>query len=161
MTDKEKKAEYDRKRRLLKKDEIALKKKLYTESPAGRAMQKRQREKRKDYHNEYCRKLDQREKEKIRRHKREGIFDQTKFCLVCENIKSILDFSNSTFYHDKRYHLCKDCESIHKKELGVSTRGTIQTIVKRSEYRLSRKDVAEHPYLIEANKYLIALKKLV
>jgi hypothetical protein len=55
-TDEEKKKikyEYDKKRRAELKDILKQKQKAYNESPAGRAMQKRHREKRKEFHKEY------------------------------------------------------------------------------------------------------------
>lgn len=50
------KAAYDRNYRNTEKRKATAK--AYNESPAGRAMQKRQREKKKQYHNEYCRQAD-------------------------------------------------------------------------------------------------------
>lgn len=47
------KYEYDKKRREELKDEIQKRQKAYNESPAGRAMQKRHRDKRKKQHAEY------------------------------------------------------------------------------------------------------------
>lgn len=47
------KAEYDKKRRAELKDILKAKQKAYNESPRGRAMQKRQREKRKELHAQY------------------------------------------------------------------------------------------------------------
>lgn len=47
------KADYDKKRRAELKDVIKAKQKAYNESPAGRAMQKRHREKRKEQHAAY------------------------------------------------------------------------------------------------------------
>jgi Ni,Fe-hydrogenase III large subunit len=52
---KEQKREYDRIYREKNKELIKKKKQVYNKSPAGRAMQKRSREKRRDYHLEYCR----------------------------------------------------------------------------------------------------------
>lgn len=49
------KQEYDKKRRNQLADVLKAKQKAYNESPAGRAMQKRQREKRKEFHKEYVR----------------------------------------------------------------------------------------------------------
>lgn len=163
MTDKEKKAEYDRLYRIRNKESIALKKKLYSESEAGRQMQKRQRVKNKisGYHNAFCRKPEQRAKEKINRHKRLGTFGKVKTCLICELEKPILDFQCYLVFPDKRNYLCRDCEQKQELELGIKTKNVIQAMVTRCDYRLSRKDVAKYPYLIEANKYLILLKKLV
>jgi len=159
MTAKEIKAEYDRQYRLKNKERLRAKKQAYCESEAGRLMQKKQREKRKEYHNEYCRKPEQRALEKVNRHKREGIFGKTKFCIVCEKTKPVLEFSGFLVYPDKRCHSCKECEAKHKKELGVTARSAIQAIVTLSDYKLTRRDIAKHPYLIESKKYLIYLNK--
>jgi len=162
MTDKEKKAEYDKIYRLKNKESIKIKKALFAKSEAGRLIQKRQREKRgQKYQNEYCKKPEQRQKERLRRYKRNGTLGVLKFCIVCESEKPILDFRGSRIYEDGRYHLCVGCELNHQKELGVTTKGIIQAIIVRCNYRLTRQDVAKHPYFIEANKYLITLKKLV
>jgi len=162
LTAKEKKAEYDRIYRIKNLEKINANKKAYNESQAGRLMQKKSREKRgQEKQNEYCKKPDQRQKERIRRYKINGTLGILKFCIVCESNKPILEFRGSRIYEDRRYHLCLSCESTHKKELGVTTKGIIQAIVTRCNYRLTRQDVAKHPYFIEANKYLITLKKLV
>ena len=47
------KADYDRQRRIDLADELKAKQKAYNESPAGRATQKRHRDKSKDYHKAY------------------------------------------------------------------------------------------------------------
>lgn len=52
---KEQKREYDRQYREKNKELLKKKKQAYCETPAGREMQKRSREKRKKYHLEYCR----------------------------------------------------------------------------------------------------------
>jgi hypothetical protein len=53
---KEEKAKYDRLYRIKNNEKIKNRNKKYNSSPAGRAMQKRNREKFKEYHLEYCRK---------------------------------------------------------------------------------------------------------
>ncbi|WP_374440526.1 hypothetical protein [Epilithonimonas sp.] len=156
---KEEKAEYDRKYREKNKEKIRLKKKLYNESEAGRQMQKRARGKRKEYHNEFCRRPEQRQKEKNRRYLKLGQ-NKLKNCLVCHLDKPIIEFKFGEIFHDKRYYLCKECEKKSFEETGLRTKGVIQAITTRCDYRLSRQDIAEHPYFIEANKYLISLKKL-
>lgn len=156
---KEAKAEYDRKYRERKKEEIRLKKKLYSESENGRAMQKRQRQKRKEYHNEYCRKPEQRQKEKHRRHFRLNQLEN-KFCIVCEKDKPKIEFTASRIYQDGRMYLCKKCDELHKKDFGITTKSVIQVIVTSCDYKLTREDVAKYPYFIEAKKYSIILNKL-
>lgn len=48
------KAEYDKKYREINSELIKNKTRIYNQSEAGRAMQKRSREKKKDYHKKYC-----------------------------------------------------------------------------------------------------------
>ena len=156
---REEKAEYDKKYRERKKEELRLKKKLYNQSENGRAMQKRQREKRKEYHLDYCRNPIQRQKEKLRRHIRENKLIP-KFCIVCSKTKPIIEFEAWDICEDGRSYICKDCEKEHKKVLGCSTKNVITAIVMRRYSNLTRSDVVKHPYLVEANKFLILLKKL-
>lgn len=156
---KQEKAEYDRKYRERKKEELRIKKQAYCQSPAGRAMQKRNRDKRKQQHNEYCRKPDQRAKEKHRRHKREGKL-KLKYCIVCDLSKPIIEFAAWDICKDGRSYLCKECEKKHKTEYGCSTKNVITAMVMRPYSNLTRKDIVEYPYLVEANKFLILLKKL-
>lgn len=158
---KEEKAEYDRQYRLKNKESIQLKKKLYNESTAGREMQKRARQKRKQegYHNAYCRKPEQRQKERARRHIRENKLG-SKLCIGCEETKQILEFEHWSISKDDRHYLCKECEKRHKIEFGCSTRNVITAMIMRPYTNLTRQDLIEHPYLIEANKFLILLKQL-
>lgn len=65
LSKKEEKRLYDIKYRRNNKESIAKKKQAYCETPEGRAMQKRARDKRKGYHLEYC------QTEKYREWKRE------------------------------------------------------------------------------------------
>lgn len=156
---KEEKREYDKLYREKNKEKIRLKKQIYNQSELGREMQKRSRENTKEYHNEYCKKPEQRLKEKLRRHKRENKI-HLKYCLGCEKEKQIIEFPQGDIFEDKRYYLCKECERISFEKTGLKTKGVIQAIHTRSKYKLTRQDIAKHPYLIEANKYLISLKNL-
>lgn len=156
---KEEKAQYDRQYRAKNKEKIRLRNIAYNESEAGRAMQKRAREKRKQYHVEYCRRPEQRAKEKARRHIRENKLSP-KYCIVCEKTKSIIEFSAWNISKDGRSYICRECEGRHKKELGCSTKNVLTAMVMRPYTNLSRYDLIEHPYLIEANKFLILLKQL-
>jgi len=162
--DKQQKAEYDKKYRERKKDEIRLKKKLYSESENGRAMQKRQRQKKKEsgYHNEYCRKPEQREKERKRRHIRENKTD-LKTCLLCNKQKQKIEFNSFPVFPDKRNYQCKGCEYKQQDELGLTTRNILQCIrsnLVKTKSNLKISDIVKYPYLIEANKYLLLLKQL-
>lgn len=162
LSKKELKAEYDRKYRLLNKEKLQQKKREYNKSKAGREMQKRQREKTKlsGYRNEYCKKPEQREKEKHRRHIRENkLID--KFCIVCDSTKKIIDFEFWDISPDNRSYICKECEKQHQELYGCKTRNVVTAMVMRPYTNLTRRDIIIHPYLIEANKYLILLKKLV
>lgn len=157
---KEEKREYDKLYRLKNKEKIKLKKQLYNLSESGRATQKRSREKRKDYHNEYCRNPEQVLKAKKRRHIRENK-TELKLCLCCEKNKPIIEFEFAEIFPDNRYYLCKDCEKKSFQLTGLTTKSVITAITTRSKYKLRRPDIAKHPYLIEANKYLISLKKII
>lgn len=64
LSKKEKKRLYDKEYRRKNKELIAKKKKAYNETSAGRKMQKRARDKRKDKHLEYCRQEDYRKNKK-------------------------------------------------------------------------------------------------
>lgn len=156
---KEEKAEYDKKYRAKNKEKIRLRNQAYNKSEAGRAMQKRAREKRKEYHVEYCRKPDQRVKEKLRRHIRENKL-RPKLCIVCNEIKPIIYFECWTISEDNRSYLCKECENKHRHIYGCSTRNVLTAMVARRYTNLTRQDLIKHPYLIEANKFLILLKQL-
>ena len=159
---KEEKRIYDIAYRAKNRELLKAKKKAFNETDAGRRTQKRAREKRKDYHNEYCRKPEQREKEKHRRHIRENKLG-FKVCLRCGIEKNILDFESYLCFPDGRLYHCKSCEENDKKELGITIRGTMQAIRMSSLKmggNLTRKDMAKHPYFIESYKYLILLKQL-
>lgn len=162
MTAKELKAEYDRNYRLLNKEKLQQKAREYNQSKAGREMQKRQRQKNKEsgYHNAFCRKPEQREKERQRRYIRLNQLEN-KFCIVCETNKPKIDFTASRIYEDGRMYLCKQCDKLHEKEFGVTTKSVIQVVVTGCDYKLSREDVAKYPYFIEAKKYSIILNKLI
>lgn len=166
MADEEKKkakAEYDRLYRLRNRERIKERNRIYNESEAGRAMQKRQRQKNKEsgYHNAFCRKPEQRQNEKKNRYKRRGILGLKKLCTGCSKDKFVMEFQSMRVFPDGRNYLCNDCEDYQQRELGVSTKGTIQLLVSTCDYRLSRYDFAKHPYLIESRKYLTTINKLL
>lgn len=153
------KAEYDRKYREENSLIIKAKKVIYNESPAGRATQKRARGKKKEYHNEYCRKPEQRTKDRYRRYKREGK-DKLKQCLTCLEQKPIIEFASGKIFQDGRYYLCKECDSKSSEETGLKTKRVINTICSISKNKLSRKEIAQNPYMIEAKKYILSIKNL-
>lgn len=153
------KAEYDRKYREENSDIIKAKKVIYNESPAGRATQKRARSKKKEYHNEYCRKPEQRTKERFRRYKREGK-DKLKECLICKENKPLIEFASGKIFEDGRYYLCKECDSKSYEETGFKSEEVINTICSASKYKLTRQEIAKNPYMVEAKKYLISIKNL-
>lgn len=62
---KNEKAEYDKKYREERKEIIRIKKQEYNKTPAGRATQKRNRDKLKDYHKQYCRQPEYCAKKKV------------------------------------------------------------------------------------------------
>lgn len=159
---KKAKAQYDRLYRLKNKERIKENKRQYNESEAGRAMQKRQRQKNKEngYHNAFCRKPEQREKERKNRYKRRGILGLKKHCIGCSKDKFVMEFQSMRVFPDGRNYLCNDCELEQKEKLGVSTKHAIQCIVSASDYKLSRQDVAKHPYFIDAKKYSLTLTRL-
>lgn len=162
---KKEKADYDKLYRDKNREALKEKARIYNLSEAGRETQKRLRVKRKQNgkHAEYCRKPDQRKKEKHRRHIHLGQLKE-KHCIGCDRNKPLIEFECYTVFPDKRLYLCKDCEKIHETELGCTTRGVMTAIVMRSRKMngmLTRRDIAKYPYLIEANKYLILLKQLV
>lgn len=155
------KAIYDSEYRSKNAEKLKASKADYAKSEAGRQMQKRQRLKNKlsGYHNEYCRRPEQREKERLRRHIRENKLGD-KFCIVCEKTKSILSFEHWSISPDNRSYLCKECEIEHQKEYGCKTKNVITAMVMRPYTNLTREDIVKHPYLVEANKFLILLKQL-
>jgi len=160
---KEEKREYDKEYRLKNKEMLRLKKSKYYQENKEQIYSKqkvlRDNDKARAKHAEYCRGSEQREKEKRRRYIREGK-TATKQCLECKEEKQVIDFEHWAICEDDRHYLCKTCEKKHQKELGCTTRGVVTAMVMRRYSNLTRRDVAKHPYLIEANKYLILLKQL-
>lgn len=159
---KAEKAEYDRRRREEKREELKIKNKLYNESPAGRATQKRARQKRKQYHNEYCRRSDQREKERLRNRKKYGL-TETKVCLCCGEEKQKIEFESFPVFPDKRLYMCRSCEEKDIQGLNITIREVLATIrasLVKTESTLKIKDIVIYPYLIEAHKYLLLLKRI-
>lgn len=157
---------YDIEYRLKNKDKLKKTKREYAKSTNGRNGQKRQREIRKasGYANEYNKKPEQREKERFRRYVRlygEDWRENIKKCIVCENEKHFLEFEHAPNFPDERIHLCKECEKWQQENWGCNTRNVITAMVMRDYSNLTREDVSQHPYLIEANKLLILLKKEV
>lgn len=112
-------------------------------------------------HVEYCRRPDQREKEKLRNRKKNGLTD-LKICLCCGLEKQKIEFEAYLIFPDKRLYMCKECEDKDLTELNITTREVLQTIrsnLVKTKSVLNIKDIARYPYLIEANKYLLLLKR--
>lgn len=171
LTDSEKKEikkKYDKEYRRKNKALIDKKKKEYYEKNK-KEIYKRNRKKldndeHRKKHAEYCRKPDQRKKEKINRYKRiygNDWKEQTKFCISCNQDKHIFNFESFPVFPDGRRHICDECETYQNEKYGYSTRLTMTAMVMRRYTNLTREDIAKKPYLIEANKYLIMLKQLV
>lgn len=85
-----------------------------------------------------------------------------KTCISCEISKRVKQFAYSSLASDNRMHLCMDCESHHIAEYGISTVYTVTAMhveYKRTGGTLTRKDIYGHPYLIEAYKFNLLLKR--
>lgn len=162
-TDKEKKAlkaEYDKEYRKKNYEKLKIKKQKYNQTPEGRAAQKRNREKRKDYHNAYWRKRDQRDKELIRRNKRlygKDVYERQRVCVVCNQEKSLIEFRYSKLAPEERMYLCLKCEAEQNKLYHIRTTEIIN--IMRNKSTLSTKELLKHPELIEAKKMAIALTR--
>lgn len=160
---KEEKREYDKKYRDRNKELLKAKKRKYwhenKEAIKAKRRVRRDNDEARKRHAEYCRHPEQRHKEKIRRYIREGKTG-VKTCLKCQKSKGIMNFECWLIMPEKRHYLCKECEKQDYNELGISTRYVITAMVNRRYTRLKRKDIGNNPYLIEANKYLILLKRL-
>lgn len=162
------KAEYDKKYKKKNSKRIQKNRSVYYEKNKEKILQAsrdyRNNDEYRKKHAEYCRRPEQRAKEKINRRKRVYGIDydgKTKKCINCEQEKSFLDFQYASIFPDNRYHICRECEAEQQYKYGYSTKNAITAIVMRRYTNLTREDVAKHPYLIEANKYLILLKQLV
>lgn len=161
---KSEKAEYDREYReknaerlkLVKAEEF---KKDYAANP------EKYRKRRKDrmpYHVEYCRKPDQREKERLRNRKKNGL-TETKRCLCCKEEKQKIDFESFPIFPDKRLYMCKACEDKDLNELNITIREVLASMrasLIKSKSNLKISDMVKYPYLIDAHKYLLLLKRL-
>lgn len=174
-TSKEEKIEqkrlYDIEYRKNNIEKLKITKHLYNISPAGRAMQKRNREKFKQSHLEYCRTPEYREWK--REYDQEHVFktkygeDQwlkTKQCIVCEKTKRLKQFGSSKLYPEGRIHICQKCEEFHQMEYGISTVYVVTAIVntiQKNGGSLTREDIYAEPYFIEAYKFNILLKRLL
>lgn len=159
---KEEKAQYDRVRRKEKREELKIKAQQYNQTAAGRATQKRSRQKLKQYHVEYCRKPEQRTKERLRNRRKKGL-TELKTCLCCNQEKQRIEFEAYLIFPDKRLYMCKDCEQKDFNELNITLRevlATIRSVLVKTKSNLKVKDIAKYPYLIEAHKYSLLLKRL-
>ncbi|WP_298845548.1 hypothetical protein [uncultured Clostridium sp.] len=162
---KAEKAKYDdeyrknNQKRIKQKKKEAFKK-SYAENPDK---YREQRKKRMPYHIEYCRQPKVRAKEKEARYRREGK-NGTKKCLGCGKDKHVIEFQGYLIFPDKRHYICKECEAIQDKELDITTREVLQCIrsgLNKHQSNLTIRDFTPHPYLIEAHKYLLLLKRSI
>ncbi|WP_299116869.1 hypothetical protein [uncultured Winogradskyella sp.] len=164
---KEEKRLYDKKYRENNLEKLKAKKKAYYDANAKEIYKRNRVKKDNDEarakHAEYCRRPDQREKEKINRYKRvygEDWQIQTKFCISCEQTKHIFEFESFPSFPDGRRHICNECEKYQNDVLKYSTKAAMQTMVSRRYTKLTRWDISKHPYLIEAFKFSILLNKI-
>lgn len=161
---KQEKAEYDRQRRKSLGDTLKIAKKKYYEANKETILPKMRvyNRSRMSSHVIYCRQPEQREKERLRNRKKKGL-TYIKNCLSCQNDKQLIDFESYPIFPDRRLYICKDCQTKEIAELGVSIREVMQSIrsnLVKTKSNLKVKDVAKYPYLIEAHKYLLLLKRL-
>lgn len=120
------------------------------------------RKKRMPQHVIYCRLPKARAKEREARYRRLGQ-NKTKNCLCCKKDKRIIEFEHYPIFPDGRNYLCKECEALQAKELGVTTKEVLQCIrsgLHKHKSKLTIRDFTPYPYLIEAHKYSLLLKRL-
>lgn len=166
---KAKKRLYDIEYRKKNKAELKIKNQIYNESPAGRAMQKRNRDKFKQSHLEYCRtpeyrawKRDYDQEHVFKKLYGEKEWVRKKKCLLCEQSKPIKEFLYTTLCPGNRFYLCVQCEANHVYEYGIKTSYVVTAIMNNSQKRgqiLRREDIYKYPYFIEAYKFNILLKR--
>lgn len=163
---KSEKAEYDKKRlNGDKRQEILNKRKEYHHENRDiiNHKQKIRNKARMPQHVIYCRQPSQREKERIRNRKKNGL-TEIKKCLICNQEKQKIHFECYNIFPDKRLYMCMECEKNQEDELGISNRHNIQCIrsaLIKTKSNLTIRDIAKYPYLIEANKYLLLLKRQI
>lgn len=162
---------YDIQYREKNKENLKQKKKTYNESKAGREMQKRNRDKFKQSHLEYCRTPEY--KSWKREYDQEHVFKtkygekewlKTKECINCNETKLVKNFAYSKFYPEGRLHICVQCEKKHQIEYGINTVYVVTAIVNTAHKhggKLTRKDIHKYPYFIESYKFNILLKRLL
>lgn len=158
------KAEYDRLYREKNAERLKSEKQEYFKKDyaANPEKYREQRQNRMPYHIEYCRQPKARAKEREARYRRNGQ-NKTKSCLCCKKDKRIIDFSCYLVFPDNRNYLCKECESTQDKELCITTREVLQCIrtsLHKHQSTLTIRDYTMYPYLIEAHKYSLLLKRL-
>lgn len=161
---KAEKAEYDKAYR--KKNSERIKKdkaeKFAIEYANNPDKFREQRKKRMPYHVEYCRKPEQREKERLRNRRKNGL-TKLKTCLCCKEEKEFVHFEAYKIFPDGRNYMCKYCEIKEANELGITMREVLQTIrsgLVKHQSKLNIRDMVKYPYLIESHKYSLLLKRL-
>ncbi len=161
---KAEKSAYDKERRKKLSKELKIKRKSYYEANKEKILPKMRvyNKSRMASHVVYCRQPEQREKERTRRRKNKGL-DKVKVCICCNHEKQFIDFESYLVFPDGRNYMCKQCEDVDVKELQITTREVLQTIrsaLHKHESVLTIRDLTPYPYLIEAHKYLLLLKRL-
>lgn len=161
---KAEKAEYDREYRKKNAERLKIEKAEWFKKDYYANLEKyrKQRQQRMPYHVEYCRKPDQRTKERLRNRKKNGL-TKVKACLCCGEEKELINFESYLIFPDNRLYMCKDCEENDLNELGITTREVLQCIrtgLYKTESVLTIRDYTPYPHLIEAHKYLLLLKRL-
>lgn len=157
---------YDIEYREKNKESLKKKNQEYNSSPAGRAMQKRARDKKKDYHLEYCRTPEYRAWKREYDQKRvfikmygESEWHRKKTCLICQKTKPVKQFVYNQLCPDNRMHLCVSCEKEQAETTGMTTSYVLTVLGMKSP--LTRADFYEHPMLIEAKRqHLVLIREL-
>ena len=91
-------------------------------------------------------------------------YERKKVCLICEDEKRIWDFQRNELCPDGRMYICKQCEANHQHEYGIKTCYVVTAIVNTAHKHgssLTREDIYNYPYYIEAYKFNILLKREV
>lgn len=85
-----------------------------------------------------------------------------KKCIKCGQEKPLVDFYNDRRRSDKKQSKCKDCERTVQKldRDNLSTNYVMGLILKKS-IRLDRTTLKQYPELVETEKALLKLNRLI